>query len=141
MIKLAVTDSDIQACFPVMQQLRPQLVAARFVALVRQMETEGYQLAMAQADGQVVAVAGFRVSVNLHLGKNLYVDDLVTDGAVRSQGYGEEMLAWLEAYARVQNCLAVHLDSGTQREQAHKFYFAQGFTITSFHFVKSLIAR
>jgi ribosomal protein S18 acetylase RimI-like enzyme len=139
-IKLANSDADILACFPVMHQLRPHLVEKRFVALVRQMQTEGFQMAMAQADGRVVAVAGFRLSTNLHKGKNLYVDDLVTDSGCRSQGYGEEMLAWLEAYARVHDCLVLHLDSGSQREQAHKFYFAQGFTITSFHFVKPLVA-
>ncbi|UTA49052.1 GNAT family N-acetyltransferase [Simiduia sp. 21SJ11W-1] len=140
MIKLATSDADIQACYSVMRQLRPQLIAERFVSCIRQMQAEGFQLAMAQAEGAVVAVAGFRVSTNLHLGKNLYVDDLVTDSRVRSQGYGEELVAWLEAFGKVQGCVALHLDSGAQRDQAHKFYFAQGFTITSFHFVKSLVA-
>ena len=34
--------------------------------------------------------------------------------------------------------LAYHLDSGTQRGEAHKFYFNQGFTITSYHFSEQL---
>lgn len=140
MIKLATTEADIQACYEVLRQLRPQLIAERFVGQIRLMQSEGYQLAMAQFEGQVVAVAGFRVTTNLHLGKNLYVDDLVTDQRVRSQGYGEELVAWLEAFGKVQGCVNLHLDSGCQRDQAHKFYFAQGFSITSFHFVKSLVA-
>ncbi|MBB3168915.1 GNAT family N-acetyltransferase [Simiduia aestuariiviva] len=139
MIKLAASDAEIQACLPVMRQLRPHLIADRFVPLVRQMQSEGFQLAMAQAENQVVAVAGFRITTNLHHGKNLYVDDLVTDAACRSQGYGEEMVAWLEAFGKVQGCVTLHLDSGCQRDQAHKFYFSQGFTIASFHFVKSLV--
>ena len=138
MIKLATSDKDIAACLPVMLQLRPNLVANRFVAQVHQMQKEGFLLALQQVDDQVVAVAGFRIATNLHLGRYMYVDDLVTDSAVRSQGYGEEMLAWLEAYARVQGCQYLHLDSGTQRTQAHKFYFAQGMTISSFHFIKPL---
>jgi hypothetical protein len=28
----------------------------------------------------------------------------------------------------------VHLDSGVQRQHAHRFYFREGMTITSFHF-------
>lgn len=141
MIKLATTDNEIQVCYPVMAQLRPHLLANRFVTTVRQMQKEGYLLAMLQVEEQVAAVAGFRVATNLHLGRYLYVDDLVTDGTMRSQGYGEEMLAWLEAYARVQGCAYLHLDSGTQRAQAHKFYFAQGMTISSYHFLKPLVAQ
>ncbi|MDN3640551.1 GNAT family N-acetyltransferase [Simiduia curdlanivorans] len=139
MIKLAVTDAEILSCFPVLVQLRPKLVRGRFLKQVRQMQTEGFQMAFLQDEGRVVAVAGFRVSSNLFMGKNLYVDDLITDAEHRSKGYGEEMIAWLEAFARVQGCLVLHLDSGTQRQQAHKFYFAQGFPITSFHFSKPLV--
>ncbi|BFM12429.1 GNAT family N-acetyltransferase [Simiduia litorea] len=139
MIKLAVTDAEIMSCFPVLEQLRPKLVKGRFLKQVRQMQAEGFQLAFLQDEGCVVAAAGFRVSSNLFMGKNLYVDDLITDAKHRSKGFGEEMIAWLEAFARVQGCHVLHLDSGTQRQQAHKFYFAQGFPITSFHFAKALI--
>ena len=44
-IALAVTDTDIQACFSVMRQLRPHLVESGFVAQVRRMQQDGYQLA------------------------------------------------------------------------------------------------
>lgn len=137
-ICLAQSDQAIADCFAVMSQLRPHLQPAHFVATVRQMQAEGFQLACGLDQGRVVAVAGFRVSTNLHLGKNLYVDDLVTDPERRSEGYGGQLLAWLEALARQQDCRSLHLDSGCQRQQAHKFYFAQGMTITSFHFVKPL---
>ncbi len=40
----------------------------------------------------------------LSSGKTLYVDDLVTDAAARSQGYGEAMLQWLIALAREAGC-------------------------------------
>jgi len=33
---------------------------------------------------------------------------------------------------------AYDLDSGTQRTQAHKFYFREGMVVTSFHFAKKL---
>lgn len=140
MIKLAISDDDILSCFDVLVQLRPALIRARFVKLVKHMQSEGFQMAFLQENGCVVAVAGFRIHTNLFMGKNLYIDDLITDEKHRSKGFGEELVAWLEAYAKVQECLVIHLDSGTQRQQAHKFYFAQGFPITSFHFAKPLIS-
>ena len=36
----------------------------------------------------------------LATGRTLYVDDLVTDEAQRSRGYGKAMLDWLQAHAR-----------------------------------------
>ena len=72
------------------------------------------------------------------MGKNLYVDDLVTTSKARSMAYGEKLMAWLQEEATKESCQVFHLDSGTHRGQAHKFYFQQGLTIASYHFSKSL---
>ncbi len=132
------SDAEIQACFAVMSALRPHLKANEFIHTVRLQQAEGYRLACHRADGEVVAVAGYRIGHNLHLGKHLYVDDLVTAPQARSGGHGRALLEWLCAQARDAGCAHIHLDSGTQREQAHKFYFREGFTVTSFHFNRAL---
>jgi hypothetical protein len=48
------------------------------------------------------------------------------------------MLDECERLARELGCENLALDSGTQRQRAHKFYFRAGMTITSFHFRKPL---
>lgn len=78
MLCMAVTDTDIDNCFDVINELRPQLVKHQFVQTVRSMEKQGFKLAF------------------------------------------------------------LHLDSGTHRGRAHKFYFDQGFTIASYHFSEAL---
>ena len=45
MIRIAETDGDIENCFDVMSELRPNLIQQDFLSIVRQMETEGYQIA------------------------------------------------------------------------------------------------
>ena len=123
-----------------MAELRPLLQEATFLDTVRAMMDEGYQMAYLEAaDNHVVAVAGFRIYTNLFMGKHLYVDDLVTASNVRSQGYGEKMVQWLRSYGKAADCNVLHLDSGTHRGQAHKFYFQQGFSIASYHFSESLV--
>lgn len=134
----AVTDTEIEKCFPTLQQLRPHLHKESFVKLIRHMQSQGFKLAYIEHNDQVVAVAGYRISTNLFMGKNLYVDDLVTHNEVRSKGYGETMIRWLRDIARDNNCSVFHLDSGTQRTEAHKFYFRQGLTIASFHFSEQI---
>ena len=134
----ARTDAEIQKCFDVMSELRTHLKRDEFLDTVRHMESEGFRLAYIEDDDAVVAVAGYRIYTNLFLGKNLYVDDLVTSAQARSRGYGEQLINWLRDKAKQADCRAYHLDSGTQRGQAHKFYFNQGFTISSYHFSEQL---
>lgn len=135
---VAVTDTHIAKCFDVMHQLRPHLVKEDFVATVRSMQQEGFNLAFLELGNQVVAVAGYRIYSNLHMGKHCYVDDLVTAVEHRSEGYGDQLLAWVRNQAIEAGCNVLHLDSGTHRGRAHKFYFQRGFTIASYHFTQSL---
>ncbi len=137
-IQIATTPEEIDRCFPVMSQLRPLLVAGEFFARVQAQQAEGYQLAFLEYQNAIVSVAGFRLQNMLSSGKTLYVDDLVTDAAARSQGHGEAMLQWLIALAREAGCDTFSLDSGTHRQDAHAFYLRERLRITSFHFSLSL---
>lgn len=134
----AVTDQDIADCFEVMAELRPHLDRATFVPLVRSMEAEGFRLACIRNGGRVVAVAGYRISINLFCGRNLYVDDLVTAETERSQGHGRTLLDWLRGVAREHGCRWLHLDSGVQRKRAHQFYLREGLELSSYHFREEL---
>lgn len=96
----------------------------------------GYRLAFVQDTDGVVAVAGFRVVENLAWGRFLYVDDLVTLPTHRSKGYGAKLLSWLMDLAATEGCQQLHLDSGIQRKDAHRFYEREGMTMASFHFVQ-----
>lgn len=134
MIALAEDAAAIGRCFAVMSELRPALIESEFVPRIEAQQAEGYRLAYLEHEGAVVTVAGFRVYGMLHSGRTLYVDDLVTDAARRSQGHGQAMLHWLIEYARTAGCTSFSLDSGTQRHSAHAFYFREGMRISSFHF-------
>lgn len=137
-VKIASTMGDYVACFNVINSLRPHLDQKQFLELVPKMANEGYQLAYIENEAGVVAAAGFRISHNLFMGKNLYIDDLITLDSQRSKGYGETLMAWLRKLATEEGCNKLHLDSGTHRGEAHKFYFRQGLTIASYHFSEDL---
>lgn len=138
MPQLAKTDEEIESCFDVMSELRPHLKKDEFLSIIRQMETDGYRMAYIRENEEVVAVAGYRIYTNLALGKHLYLDDLVTSAQARSRGYGEVLIRWLREIAKSAGCQVFHLDSGTHRGRAHKFYFRHGFTIASYHFSEEL---
>lgn len=134
----AQTDAEIERCYAVMAQLRPHLVAPEFVRQVRRLQGQGFLLAALEDDGAVRAVAGYRFQEKLFSGRNLYVDDLVTDSTQRSRGHGKSLLSWLVAEARAHGCVQLELDSGVQRFDAHRFYFRERMHVSAYHFVQPL---
>jgi GNAT superfamily N-acetyltransferase len=140
-IALAQSDEDIGRCFAVMLQLRPHLAEAEFIARVRRMQREGFHLAFLDDAGAIRAVAGYRYYEKLHSGRNLYVDDLVTDSDDRSRGYGGKLLAWLTDEARANGCVQLELDSGVQRFDAHRFYFRERMHVSAYHFIIPIKTR
>ena len=137
-VQIAETPAEINACYAVMAQLRPQYAQSEFMAQVQRQMKDGYRLASLSADGTLQAVAGFRLLENLAWGRFLYVDDLVTNQSSRSQGHGKTLLAWLTEHARHRGCAQLHLDSGAHRKDAHRFYLREGMENTGFHFVTKL---
>jgi GNAT superfamily N-acetyltransferase len=133
-IVLAASDDEINACYPVMAELRPHVTQEEFLGRVhRQTALAGYRLACA-IDDEVKAVAGFRISECLAWGKFLYVDDLVSKSDERSKGYGGALFDWLVEHARENDCDQFHLDSGVQRFRAHRFYLQKRMAIEAHHF-------
>jgi GNAT superfamily N-acetyltransferase len=105
---------------------------------IRRQHDAGYRLAFVEVEGEVQAVAGYRISENLAWGRFLYVDDLVTRESERSRGHGRAIIEWLEDHARAHGCVELHLDSGLHRAAAHRFYLERGLDISSYHFGMAL---
>ena len=130
----AVTDAaTLAAAEPVHRQLRPQL-PADYVKRMREVFAGGAEMAVALHHGDAAGVAVWRVLEKTVAPRELYCDDLVTDEGRRSAGIGHALMEFMARVARDRRCDLFTLDSGTHRQQAHKFYFREGMTITSFHF-------
>jgi GNAT superfamily N-acetyltransferase len=119
------------------RQLRPQ-IPEDYAATMRGIFADGAGMAIAADGDDVLGVAVHRAYRNTFAGRRFYVDDLVTDDTRRSTGVGRALLAHCEALARRLGCVSFELDSGVQRARAHKFYFREGMTVSSFAFKKSL---
>lgn len=119
------------------RQLRPQL-PRDYAGKMQRVFDGGARLCVAARGDAVVGVAVHRIHENTFDGMQMYVDDLVTDESGRSQGVGRALLMHLQELARRAGCAKFNLDSGTQRTQAHKFYFREGLVVNSFHFGKAL---
>jgi hypothetical protein len=102
---------EIEASFEVMKQLRPHLERDAYVETIRHLMESGYRLVAVVVSGRVEAVAGYRFGESLAL-----------------------LLDWLKREAAARGCRDLHLDSGVQRFDAHRFYLREQLDITSHHF-------
>jgi GNAT superfamily N-acetyltransferase len=123
---------------PVLLELRPHLTAESFDAVYREGHPQGLRFVAAYDGERCVGVAGWRLVACTHLGRKLYVDDLITTAASRSTGVGHALLAELERRARAAGCTMLDLDSGVHRRDAHRFYFRERMAIGAFHFDRPL---
>lgn len=119
------------------RQLRPHL-KADYLGRMREVFASGADMAVCVRDEKVCGITVFRIIEKTYTGRELYCDDLVTEESLRSSGVGRALIGHMEAVAAEQGCDVLALDSGTQRHQAHKFYFREGLTVPAFHFSKTL---
>ena len=119
------------------RQLRPDL-PANYIGRMTEVFASGADMAVCVHDDKVCGIAVFRIEEKTFDGRVMYCDDLVTDETARSSGVGRTLIRYMETLATERGCDTFTLDSGTQRQQAHKFYFREGLTVSAFHFSKTL---
>jgi GNAT superfamily N-acetyltransferase len=124
---------------PVLKDLRPHLSPDDFAAVYAEGHPQGLRFTAVYAeDGYCVAVAGWRLVATTVALRKLYVDDLVTAPEHRGEGIGAALLGELAGRARDARCRVLDLDSGADRENAHRFYFREQMVIRGFHFIRRL---
>lgn len=138
-IALATSDEEITRCFPVMAELRPHIGAEDFLPRVKKLaEATGLKLAYSE-NGEVKAVAGFRISEWLAVdGKYMEIEDLATKIGEQSKGYGGELFDWLVEHAKENGCTHLRLVSNVARTDAHRFYERKRMTHIAKYFSMNL---
>jgi ribosomal protein S18 acetylase RimI-like enzyme len=130
---------DAAACYALMLELRPHLASREeFLERWRRQVAVGYRLLALWQGAKPVALAGFRVQDNLVHGPHFYVDDLVTEAASRSAGYGELLMDRLKAEGRALGCAKLVLDTPLTNTLGHRFYYRQGLLATALRFNTAL---
>jgi GNAT superfamily N-acetyltransferase len=137
-VDLEIADPRWAAALPVLQQLRPHVDLASLQAVLAEGAAQGYRFTAAMDGDRCLGLAGWRIMATFHVGRKLYVDDLVTAEEARSTGVGAALVAELRGRAVAAGCSVLDLDSGVQRFEAHRFYLRERMHISSHHFTLPL---
>jgi GNAT superfamily N-acetyltransferase len=136
-----VPEGETHRVAPALLELRTDAgPLERLIERVDSQRASGYRVVGAFEDGDedAQAVIGFKVTENLAWGSYLYIEDVVTRASGRGKGHAPAVMSWVLDAGRTAGCASVHLNSGTNRRGAHRFYFNSGLGIAAYHFAMDL---
>lgn len=107
---------------PLLQQLHGHLTEEKYEVLSKKMTAQGYRMIGLFIDQELIAIAGFVLATNFYDEQHLFLHDLVSNESQRSNGYGKQLLLYLENLAVENGCHAIVLCSRLDRTEAHRFY-------------------
>jgi ribosomal protein S18 acetylase RimI-like enzyme len=138
-IRPARSETELAACFPVMQALRPHLSGpAELVERALRQFEQGYHVLAAWSGDAVVGAAGYRMQENLIRGRFCYVEDLVGAEDHRRHGVGALLLDAVAVRARAEGIDRLTLDTALDNLLGQRFYFRYGMLPASVRFAKVL---
>jgi GNAT superfamily N-acetyltransferase len=123
-VRELTTDAEWDEAVPVLRQLWSD-ADDEFVRSWR--EEDGYHLFGLDAGTELVGVAGVSVQRVLHHARHAWVHDLVVRETYRSEGYGADLLAFVEEWAGERDCEYVALATIAGNDDALRFYEDEGY--------------
>ena len=134
-----LTLDDLDAIVSLGAELNPYVAAQKMQQRVIDMfQYNNYHGFGVIDGGELIGFAGCWLSTRVYFGKQLEIDDFIISGPYQARGIGREFLAYIENWARGQDCRGVELNTYVTNAGSHKFYFNQGYTISGYHFQKPL---
>ncbi|SDS30342.1 Acetyltransferase (GNAT) family protein [Pseudomonas asplenii] len=132
-------EARCRECFALMRELRPRLDDEQsFVEQVFRQGEQGYRLLALREHGQVIGLAGFRVTENFLYGRFVYVDDLLVTASQQRRELGAGLLEEVRRYTQALGYRYLVLDTGLHMPLAQRFYFRQGLLAKGMHFCQDL---
>lgn len=113
------SDAERRAAVTILRQLWSERDPADVFAWTGD---DDYHLFGGHVDGELVGVAGVVLTNVLHHARHAWLYDLVVDEAHRGEGYGTELVNFVEEWAAARDCERVALASPREKERTHRFY-------------------
>ncbi len=90
-------------------------------------------------DNKIQGIATLSIIMGPIVRKVAYLEDFVTDSAVRGQGVGGQLWEAMLAWAKAKDCTELNFTSGHGREAAQEFYKNRDAEIYDTNFFRKII--
>ena len=137
-IKVITTVADMLNQFSLIKQLSPDVSAAQYEAMLKDMIKCNYKQAVAYLNEIPIGVCGFWINTKIYSGKYVELDNVVIDTQYRNYQIGQQLCNYVIQLAAKEGCKVAMLDAYLKNEKAHQFYERNGFQTKGYHFIKKL---
>ena len=117
-------ETERREAVPILRQLWTEKSPADVLAWTGE---DDYRCFGGFVDGELVAVAGVLVAGVLHHARHAWLYDLVVDEPHRGEGYGTELLRFVESWADTEDCAFLALASPESKTDTHDYYERRGY--------------
>jgi GNAT superfamily N-acetyltransferase len=136
-IKL-ISAKNIRSIIPLATLLNPGVDETILHARLDEMMKNNYQCLGVYDKEKLIGICGLWLLTKFYVGKHLEPDNVVIDPDYRNKGVGEQMMKWVENYAKELDCDAIELNAYVENLKGVEFWKKNGFRIRGHHFQKLL---
>ena len=102
------------------------------------MMQQNYQCIGVFDDEKLIGICGIWILIKYYVGKHIELDNIVILPEYQNKNIGTELMAWIELYAKENNCVASELNCYVGNEDAHRFWKKEKYELIALHFQKKL---
>jgi|CXWL01.1.fsa_nt_gi GNAT superfamily N-acetyltransferase len=132
------TSKDFVPAYKLVIQTNSTLSKSDFNKRLKKMLAQGYRCIAMEKNGEYLGICGFWWGTRFWCGDFIDLDNVVVDEKHRGKNIGKELVAWVENLAKQTGCTQTGLDCYVTFNEAHRFYFREGYIIKGYHFIKPL---
>jgi len=132
MIRIAA-EQDFEGIINLLRQLNPDDPVINDgrdkVIFERILKESNLRILVLEESGKIISTCYLNIIPNLTRNAAPYaiIENVVTDGEFRNQGFGRKLMAFALENAWKAGCYKVMLQTGSKKESTHKFYASCGF--------------
>ena len=139
-----IPEKDIKSIIPLVTLLNPGVDQSILMGRLEQMMNNNYQClgvydtsaSLSTGNDKLIGICGLWTLTKFYIGKHLEPDNVVILPEYRNKGIGELMMAWIDNYAKEQNCNSIELNAYIENTKGNEFWKKTGYHIRGHHFQK-----
>jgi GNAT superfamily N-acetyltransferase len=133
-----IPKENMNSIIPLLQLLNEKMEPKMIEERLEEMIERGYECLGVYEGEKLIGICGIWTLTKIYAGRHIEPDNVTIHPDYRNQGIGEQMMKWVDNYARSKGCIALELNAYVVNSGGHRFWLNQGYRILGFHFQKKL---
>ena len=133
-----IPKENISITLPLLSALNPSISQDEIRNRLAEMIETGYECVGVFDEETLVGICGIWTLTKIYVGRHIEPDNVIISPEYRSRQLGQQLMEWVESYARSKGCVASELNCYVSNEAGNKFWQQQGYKVLGLHYQKKL---